>query len=121
MGWAAYGGHAHICKILIEEYQADFWAKNVHGQTAMTLAADPTHPKWAGIWPSESNQGIGVKVVTSENRRSTSRVLLKVPTIGKTEAEEDLEEFTQEIEQNYVVKPRRAPGTLKSITLPWLI
>lgn len=77
LGWAAYGGHAELCKILVNEYNADPWAKNIHGQNAFALVADQSHPRWAGIWSKK------------DDRREKKKVLLTIPTIQKSE-EEDL-------------------------------
>jgi hypothetical protein len=79
LGWAAYGGHAELCKLLVSEYNADPWAKNIHGQNAFSLVADQSHPRWAGIWSKK------------DERREKKKVLLTIPTIQKKEEDgEDL-------------------------------
>lgn len=36
--------------MLVDEFKADPMAKNIHGQTALSLVEDPGHARWAGIW-----------------------------------------------------------------------
>ena len=115
MGWAAFGQHDAICKMLVNEFKADPWAKNKHGQTAWILVQDKSHPKWAGIWSNRSDvqESVQFKMVASDSNR-TSKVLLKVPTLGKKEDDdEDPEDLVE-----YVVRPRRPAPPLTLVPRP---
>jgi hypothetical protein len=96
LGWAAYGGHAELCKLLVSEYNADPWAKNIYGQNAFSLVADQSHPRWAGIWSKK------------DERKEKKRVLLTIPTVQKKEEEEELF-VTVQPRKNQISKSEATP------------
>ncbi|CAO3673709.1 unnamed protein product [Rhizopus stolonifer] len=50
LGWAAFGEKDKVVKVLIQKYNANKKAKNVHGQVPFDLVSDQSDPKWAGLF-----------------------------------------------------------------------
>ncbi|KAI9267863.1 hypothetical protein BY458DRAFT_475796 [Sporodiniella umbellata] len=50
LGWAAFGEKEKIVKVLIQKYNANKKAKNVHGQVPFDLVSDQEDPKWIGLF-----------------------------------------------------------------------
>ncbi|KAI8327234.1 hypothetical protein BD560DRAFT_418381 [Blakeslea trispora] len=50
LGWAAYGDHDQLARLLIEKYHANTKAKNIHGQVPFDLVSDADDPCWIGVF-----------------------------------------------------------------------
>ncbi|KAJ3339962.1 hypothetical protein HDU93_007625 [Gonapodya sp. JEL0774] len=86
LGWAAFGGHADVAKVLVMEFGADRDATNVGGQRAIDVAADPANPQWQGV------------LVNDETVKTKSR--------SRTTADVEYDEESEDGEGDDVVKPR---------------
>jgi hypothetical protein len=50
LAWGAFGGHIKVCKMLLEKYNAEKNAKNIHGQVSWDLVSDQHLPHWRGLF-----------------------------------------------------------------------
>lgn len=50
LAWAAFGGSFKVCKMLVDRYNVDVTATNVHGQVASELVGDPTALVWKDVF-----------------------------------------------------------------------
>jgi hypothetical protein len=66
LAWAAFGGHMKVCKILLEKYNAEKNAKNIHGQVAWDLVSDQHLPHWRVLFtdkkPAPTPTSVTIKV-----------------------------------------------------------
>ncbi|KXS21603.1 Bromodomain-containing protein [Gonapodya prolifera JEL478] len=86
LGWAAFGGHVEIARILVTEFGADRSAVNASGQRAIDIAPDPANPRWIGV------------LTTEEPSRAKSR--------SRAPAVVDVTDDETESENDEIVKPR---------------
>ncbi|KAF7722312.1 hypothetical protein EC973_003463 [Apophysomyces ossiformis] len=49
LGWAAYGDRDKVVKLLVETYNANKNAKNIHGQIPFDVVSDKDDPRWVGL------------------------------------------------------------------------
>ncbi|RKP10190.1 hypothetical protein THASP1DRAFT_28030 [Thamnocephalis sphaerospora] len=74
LAWSAFGGRADVVRQLIDEYNADPDAKNMHGQVPYDLVSEPEDESWVGL--------------LSPSGRSKRRNRLTKDTAGDDEAAE---------------------------------
>ncbi|GAB5593723.1 hypothetical protein Unana1_08623 [Umbelopsis nana] len=52
LAWAAFGDRDKAATLLVEKYNANKKAKNIHGQIPLDLVSDRDDPRWAGVLTS---------------------------------------------------------------------
>ncbi|KAI8088928.1 uncharacterized protein BX664DRAFT_314179 [Halteromyces radiatus] len=62
LGWAAYGDHENIARLLIDKYNAKKDAKNVHDQAPFDLVPEQDDPKWNGIFSTATIPAVSGQV-----------------------------------------------------------
>ncbi|CAO3590460.1 unnamed protein product [Absidia cylindrospora] len=50
LGWAAYGDHDHLARLLLTKYNANKDARNIHDQVPYDLVPEQDDPKWNGVF-----------------------------------------------------------------------
>ncbi|KAL9560599.1 hypothetical protein PS6_000054 [Mucor atramentarius] len=50
LGWAAFGDRDKVVKLLVEKYNANTKAENVHGQVPFDVVSDQEDPRWVGLF-----------------------------------------------------------------------
>jgi ankyrin repeat protein len=50
LGWAAFGDKDKVARLLIQKYNANTKAKNVHGQVPFDVVSDQDDPRWIGLF-----------------------------------------------------------------------
>ncbi|KAI7905845.1 uncharacterized protein BX663DRAFT_497836 [Cokeromyces recurvatus] len=50
LGWAAFGDKDKVVKLLIEKYNANIKAENIHGQVPFDVVSDQDDPRWIGLF-----------------------------------------------------------------------
>lgn len=50
LGWAAFGDRDKVVKLLVEKYNANTRAENVHGQVPFDVVSDQKDPRWIGLF-----------------------------------------------------------------------
>ncbi|KAG1152549.1 hypothetical protein G6F37_004143 [Rhizopus arrhizus] len=70
LGWAAFGDKEKVVKVLIQKYNADKKAKNVHGQVPFDLVSDQSDSRWIGLFkdPPPSIAPVQEKTTTSQQQ-----------------------------------------------------
>ncbi|CEI86268.1 hypothetical protein RMCBS344292_00711 [Rhizopus microsporus] len=59
LGWAAFGDKHNVVRLLLQKYNANKNAKNVHGQVPFELVSNQDDPRWIGLFkdtPSAQQQ-----------------------------------------------------------------
>ncbi|PHZ14019.1 Bromodomain-containing protein [Rhizopus microsporus ATCC 52813] len=50
LGWAAFGDKHNVVRLLLQKYNANKNAKNVHGQVPFELVSNQDDPRWIGLF-----------------------------------------------------------------------
>lgn len=112
LAWAAFGGHMKACRILLEKYNAEKGAKNVHGQVAWDLVSDQHLPHWRGLFadkkpiPPTPTTAVTIKVPQKpqgygQPRRSASTYGTPQPAQGIASSR-----FQTPISRKFILNPR---------------
>ncbi|KAG2219089.1 hypothetical protein INT45_005820, partial [Circinella minor] len=56
LGWAAFGDRDEVARFLVEKYNANRKAKNIHDQVPFDVVNDKNDPRWIGIFKGPFNQ-----------------------------------------------------------------
>lgn len=54
LGWAAFGDRDKVCRLLIEKYNANTKAENIHGQVPFDVVSEQDDDRWIGIFKTAS-------------------------------------------------------------------
>ncbi|KAI8088285.1 hypothetical protein BDF21DRAFT_491340 [Thamnidium elegans] len=49
LGWAAFGDKDKVVKLLVQKYNANVKAKNIHGQVPFDVVSNQADPRWIGL------------------------------------------------------------------------
>ncbi|KAH8553124.1 hypothetical protein BGW37DRAFT_439314 [Umbelopsis sp. PMI_123] len=52
LAWSAFGDRDKAARLMVEKYNANKKAKNIHGQIPLDLVSDRDDPRWAGVLTS---------------------------------------------------------------------
>ncbi|KAI8997125.1 hypothetical protein BDB01DRAFT_769915 [Pilobolus umbonatus] len=104
LGWAAFGDKEKVAKLLIEKYNADKDAMNVHGQTAFDVVSDQEDPRWEGIFKekkrvSESQQQNNQKTEERQPQHYQSKQYAPSQSVQQQQAQYNQQQYNQQKQQ----------------------
>ncbi|KAI9313309.1 Bromodomain-containing protein [Dichotomocladium elegans] len=83
LAWAAFGDNDKMVRFLVEKYNANRNAKNIHGQVPYDLVADKDDPRWAGLLKPPYTVNPGTSTVV--RLPSESKTAVHPPTTKQVE------------------------------------
>jgi hypothetical protein len=111
LAWATFGNHPKICRLLIDKYGANKYAKNKHGQTAFDLIQEKNAPQWKPFFQPDPVSKPVISRTPTVARSST--VTIKIPP--QTDRPKPSQSFQTPIPTQRFVIPPAKPSTVRKV------